>query len=87
MDSNGGTVYMIQGDDDSEWVSPEPVEDVIRDHLVAATDLDDGAIGTLAEYVDPEDLAAVVNGTGEEVTFTVEGHDLTVTSDGQITVQ
>ena len=54
---------------------------------MAETDLDDGAIGTLAEYVDPEDLAAVVNGTGEELTFTVEGQDLTVTSDGQITVQ
>ncbi|EMA10802.1 hypothetical protein SAMN05443574_10212 [Haloarcula vallismortis] len=90
MSSNEGTVYMLrsratEGSDD--WVSPEPAGDVIADAVLEATDLDADDIDGLDTYVDSESLRAVVGeGTTESLTFAVEGHDVTVTADGEISV-
>ncbi|WP_420182042.1 HalOD1 output domain-containing protein [Haloarcula sp. KBTZ06] len=90
MSSNEGTVYMLrnratEGSDD--WVSPEPAGDVIADAVIEATDLDADDIDGLDTYVDIGSLRAVVTErTTESLTFAVEGHDVTITADGEISV-
>ena len=90
MSSNKGTVYMLrnratEGSDD--WVSPEPADEVIADAVIEATDLDADDIDSLDTYVDSESLRAVVGErTTESLTFAVEGHDVTITADGDISV-
>ena len=90
MSSNEGTVYMLQnrateGSDD--WVSPEPAEDVIADAVLEATDLDADDIDELDTYVNINSLRAVVGErTTESLTFAVEGHDVTITADGEVSV-
>ena len=86
MKSDYGTVYMIRGHDD-EWVSPEPAEAVITEALFDATDLTDEDIDYIGEYVDAAKLRAVVgDGEDDAVTFDVEGNEVTVTADGDVTV-
>lgn len=90
MSSNEGTVYMLrnramEGSDD--WVSPEPASDVITEAIIEATDLSAGDIDALETYVDSESLRAVVaEGTTESLTFAVEGRDVTITADGDVSV-
>jgi len=87
MKSDNGTVYMIRGHDEDEWVSPEPAEAVITEALFDATDLSDGDIDYIGSYVDAARLRAVVgDGDEETVTFDVEGNEVTVTAGGDVTV-
>lgn len=90
MSSEEGTVYMIRDrgvDGSDEWVSPEPAGDVITDAVIEGTNLDAGDIDDLDAYVDRESLRAViVDETEDSVTFPVEGHDVTVSSDGAVEV-
>jgi len=87
MGSDDSTVYMIRGGSEDEWVSPAPARDVIVEAVVEASDLAADDVDELGTYVDVDDLAAVVDGTEEALTFTVEGHDVTVTGDGEIRVE
>ncbi len=74
-----------EGSDD--WVSPEPADEVIADAVIEATDLDADDIDALDTYVASASLRAVVGeGTTESLTFAVEGHDVTITADGEISV-
>jgi hypothetical protein len=92
MSSDDGTVYMMRGgsgdDGADEWVSPEPAGAVITDAIVAATELTAEDVGEIETYVDTAELRAVI-GDGEEaaVTFAVEGHEVTVTADGDVEVE
>lgn len=92
MDSDDGRVYMIRGESDAadeadEWVSPEPAEDVITDAIADATDLAADDIGPLEEYVDAADLEALLNeGDRDELSFELEGYEVSVTSGGDIDV-
>jgi len=87
MKSDNGTVYMIRGHDEDEWISPEPAEAVITEALFDATDLSDGDIDYIGSYVDAARLRAVVgDGDEETVTFDVEGNEVTVTAGGDVTV-
>ncbi|MBV0924267.1 hypothetical protein KTS45_08640 [Halomicroarcula limicola] len=91
MNSDEGTVYMIRGraaaEGGDEWVSPEPAADVITDAVVAATDRTADEIDAIEAYVDADELRAVLgDGDSETITFDVEGHDVTVTADGEVTV-
>lgn len=86
MQSDEGTVYMIRGQED-KWVSPEPAEAVITDALLAATALTSDDIDHIDAYVDAAKLRAVVgDGDSDTVSFDVEGHEVTVTADGDVTV-
>jgi hypothetical protein len=87
MGSDDGTVYMIRGETADEWVSPVPAEEVIVEAVVEVSDLDADEIDDLATYVDIDELAAVVNGGDESLTFEVEGHDVTVIGDGDVAVE
>ena len=89
MSPKNATPYMIrhasdQGDDG--WVSPEPADEVITDAVSTAGDVDPGDVDDLSSYVDVTALAAVLDGDDDEISFTVEGHDVLVTSDGEIDV-
>ncbi|WP_336336669.1 HalOD1 output domain-containing protein [Haloarcula brevis] len=90
MSSNDGTVYLLRNrtaERSDGWVSPEPAGDVIADAVVGATDLDAADIDAIETYVDGESLRAVVTeGTTESLTFAVEGHDVTITADGDVAV-
>jgi len=86
MHSDERTVYILRGGSEDEWVSPAPAREVIVDTLVDTADVTATEIDDLSAYVDHDDLTAVVDGTEESVTFTVEGHAVTVTSDGDVRV-
>jgi len=87
MKSDNGTVYMIRGHDDDEWVSPEPAEAVITEALFDATDLTEDDIDYIGAYVDAAKLRAVVgDGDDDNITFDVEVSEVTVTAGGDVTV-
>lgn len=87
MQSDDGTVYMIQGHDEDEWLSPEPAEAVITNALFDATGLTSDDIDHISAYVDAAKLRAVVgDGSEDTITFDVEGNSVTVTADGDVTV-
>lgn len=88
MSSEDGTPYIIPqtvGPDD-EWVSPAPAETVITDALVAAGDLEPDDVDDLWSHVDVSSLTAVLEGETESLSFTVDGHEVVVASDGSIDV-
>jgi len=87
MKSESGTVYMIRGSDD-EWVSPEPAERVISETVSEVTGIAAGDLDSIDAYVDTERLRAVVgDGDSERLSSEIEGHDVTVTADGTVTVE
>jgi len=87
MQSNEGTVYMIQGHDADGWVSPEPAAAVISEALFDATGLTSEDIDPIDTYVDAAQLRSVVgDGSSDTITFDVEGNEVTVTADGDVTV-
>ena len=86
MNSEHGTVYMIRGQED-EWVSPEPADTVIAEALFDATDLTSDDLDHIGAYVEAAKLRAVVgDGDSDTITFDVEGNEVTVTADGDVTV-
>jgi len=71
-----------------EWVSPTPVSVAIVETLTAATELDEDDIDDVDEYLDFEELQALLESDDEgTMTFTIEGHELTVNESGDIEVQ
>jgi len=88
MSSEEQEVYIMQDDDDEEWVSPTPARAVITEAVTTQTDLGEDDLDEIDTYVDCDELRGVLAGEGAEaVTFTVEGHDVTVDSGGDVTVQ
>lgn len=87
MSSDDGEVYIMTGAGDEEWVSPTPAQTAITDAVTDATDLIEEDIDDIDAYVDLGDLRAVLDGVDDELTFTVEGHQVTVTETGDISVE
>lgn len=90
MGAENRGVYIIQESDPDSgdgWITPTPVEEVIADELLAATDLDRTAVESLSDHVDFEALAAVLAGEGgDAMTFTVADYTVTVDRDGAVAV-
>lgn len=86
MSSEDGEVYIMSEAGDEEWVSPTPARTAIPDAVADATDLEDDDIDDIEEYVDLPALREVLDGGEDELTFTIEGHKVTVTDDGDIDV-
>lgn len=86
MSSEEHEVYVMQGKEGDEWVSPTPVRIVIMDALTGTTDLDEGELDDLDEYVDLEDLESVLHEEDGSLAFTVEGHDVTVYANGDVEI-
>jgi hypothetical protein len=85
MESENGDVYVMRGGDDGdeEWVSPVPVGVAVVEALTAETGLDAADVDDIETYVDLSELRALLAGEeGGTVTFDVEGHEVTVTGDG-----
>ena len=87
MSSENGDVYIMQDEDDEEWVSPTPARDAVVDALTEATDVEADAVEALDAYLDPADLRALLAGErADPLTFTVEGHEVTIDGEGEIQV-
>lgn len=85
MNSEEQAVYLMQ-DTDDEWVQPTPAGVAIREAVTAETDLEEDDLATLEEYVDPEELRRLLESDETSLTISVEGHDVTIHSDGDIDV-
>lgn len=81
--SQNGAIYIMQ-DTDEEWVTPTPATAAITEALTTATDLDETDLEEIE--IDRDRLRDLLNSEGQERTFTVEGHDVTIDSSGEITV-
>ena len=86
MSSEHSEVYILQEADD-EWVSPTPASTAVREAVAGETELDPDDIDDIEEYTDVDALQSLLEDDDGELTFAVEGHDVTVGSDGTITVQ
>lgn len=88
MSSEQKDVYIMLDDDDEEWVHPTPASVAITEVITRETDLDESDIHDLDAYLDWEELQGVLEDQDEgEYPFTIEGHDVTVTAGGDITVE
>jgi hypothetical protein len=87
MSSENGEVYIMSPSGDEEWVTPTPARTAIAEAVTDATDLESEDVGDVEEHVDLPALRAVLDGDDDELTFTVEGHEVTVTGDGDIQVE
>lgn len=89
MDTEDGAVYIIRDGDESEdgWMSPTPAGRAVADAVAETTDLTADDVDALDSYVDPEDLRAVLDADDDAVAFTVEGHEVTLDSGGNIRVE
>jgi len=80
-------VYIMQDDDEAEWVTPTPAGVALAEAVTASTDVDEESIDDIDAYLDRESLRALLDGERTEpLTFTVEGHDVTIDADGDIDV-
>lgn len=87
MSPENEALYIMQDDDEEEWVSPTPASVAIREAVTAATDLDESDISELDSYIDRSTLRQLLEGADDgQRTFTVEGYEVTVDSSGNITV-
>ena len=85
MSPENGEVYIMQ-DTDEEWVTPTPASAAITEALVEATDLDSSDLEEIDTDIDHGRLRELLDGNGNERTFTVEGYDVTISSSGDISV-
>lgn len=97
MGAEEGEVYILRPDDEAaeddeeSWVSPQPAEDAVFGAVSEEVGTDADEFDDLESYVDLDELAALF-GQGddedgpEEVTFEVEGHEVTVHRSGEIDV-
>ena len=93
MGANDGEVYILrpdeEGDTDDEeaWVSPQPASRVVLEAVANAVDGDVDDFDDLDAYVNLDELAAVFDDEdAEEISFSIEGHDVTVDAAGDVTV-
>lgn len=88
MSSEQKDLYIMLDDDDEEWVHPTPASVAITEIVTTETDLDTADIQDLGAYLDWEELRSVLEDQDDgEYPFTIEGHDVRVTADGDITVE
>jgi hypothetical protein len=96
MGADDGEVYMLRPDEDvtddeeETWVSPQPASEVIIDAVAEAVEEDRDGFDALEEYVALADLAELFSGDDEDedasLSFTIEGHDVTVHRSGEVDV-
>jgi hypothetical protein len=92
MGANDGEVYILRSDegdtdDEEAWVSPQPASQVVLEAVADATDGDVDDFDDLDSYVELDQLAAVFDDEGtEEISFSVEDHEVTVEATGDVHV-
>lgn len=97
MGAEDGEVYILRPDEEApedeedSWVSPQPAGEAIVGAVAEAADADTDDFDDLEAYVDLDELADLF-GQGEDedgpedVTFEMEGHEVTVHRSGEIDV-
>jgi hypothetical protein len=87
MSSENGGLYIMRDDDDEQWVRPTPAGAAIVDAVISQTELTESDLANIHTYVDREELRTVLEDEGTEpLTFTVEGHEVSVETSGEISV-
>ncbi|CCQ33971.1 hypothetical protein HLRTI_002030 [Halorhabdus tiamatea SARL4B] len=81
--------YVIPGSAGDEWVRPQPVDELVVDAVLDATDYEADELDPLSSYVDLDELVAVFADETDatDLSFTVEDHDVTVHHTGDIDVE
>ena len=93
MGTDDGEVYILrpikeEKKADESWVTPRPASDAILATVAREADTDPEEFDALSEYVDLEDLEALLDGeTNEAITFDVENCAVEVQSSGRIDVK
>jgi len=89
METADADLYIVQnrGGGGKEWIRPIPVEQTVTDALTEATGLDAAELDPLETYVDSGDLRAILRATGGTITFPVENYEVTVHSNGRVSVR
>lgn len=88
MSSDNAEIYIMQDDEDQEgWVRPTRASVAILETVAAKTNSDRDHFDELESYLDLEELDAVLRSDeGNPYEFTIEGHDVMVAPDGEVTV-
>ncbi len=86
MSQEDREVYLLHGEGEEGWVSPQPARAAIVEALTDATDLSAEEIGELDAYVEVGDLRDLLGGDDGTLSFGVEDHEVTVDSTGSVTV-
>jgi len=81
--------YVIPGSAGDEWVRPQPVDEIVIDAVLDATDYETDDLDSLSAYVDLDDLVAVFADDTDpnDLSFTIEDHDVTVRHTGDVDVE
>ena len=88
MSSENGGLYIMRDDEDEQWVRPTPAGAAIVDAVISQTDLSESDLANIHSYVDRDDLRRVLEDDGADpLTFTVEGHEVSVEASGEISVE
>jgi hypothetical protein len=87
MGSEDADVYIMQAGEDGEWVNPTSARSLIQEALEDDGDVDPDDVEDIGEYVDWDELRDVFDGDAEDVSFTVEGTEVTIDQDGDIAVE
>lgn len=76
------------GNDDETWIQPRSIEEIIIDALLETDEYEADDLDPISEYVDYDELEAVLDGEADSSThsFVVEEHDVTVHDSGNVEV-
>ncbi len=86
MSQDNGDVYIMSREGDEEWVSPTPAQTAIVEAVTEATDLEEDDLADIDTEVDIDELGETLD-DDEAYTFSLEGHEVTVTPTGEISVR
>lgn len=78
------------GDEDASdaWVSPRPIDEALADTVTEMSDLEADDLDGIVEYVDVDEVAAVLDGEGDEtLSFEIEGHGIEIDASGHVDVE
>jgi hypothetical protein len=81
------SVYVTVSDGD-RWETPVPIRTAIIEALAEVSDLTDEDVDHLSVYVNPDRIVHTVEGDdASPLSFTVEGHEVTVHPSGDVSVE
>ncbi|MFC7141401.1 HalOD1 output domain-containing protein [Halosimplex aquaticum] len=91
MPANGELYVLAPGEGEAEsdgWVSPRPITEAVGAAVADATDLAADDVDDADAYVDIDRVETLLDGEDDDdsLTFTVEGHDVTIDGGGHVSV-
>jgi len=85
-----GDLYVLtaggSADEADGWARPRPIEQALREAISEATGIDETDLDDIGEYVDRDEVTALLDADDpdETVTFGVEDNDVTIHGDGSV---